>query len=76
MRESAPEVRTHHLHAYFPGAPDWEKYLVFRERLITSPELRSEYCSLKQELAKKHGEDRMAYTDAKTEFVKRVLSDR
>lgn len=76
IRESAPEFRTHHIHAYFPGAPEWDRYLIFRDRLRANATLREEYDSLKRKLAEQFRDDRFAYTDAKSEFVNRVLNDR
>ncbi len=73
IRESAPEVRTHHIHVYFKGAPEWGRYLTFRDRLRASTELREEYGALKRKLAEKYEDDRFAYTAGKTEFVQRVL---
>jgi len=74
VRETAPEFRTHHVHVYLRGAPEWERYLVFRERLRASAALRAEYAALKRELAARHADDRFAYTEAKTHFVLKVLS--
>lgn len=74
IRESAPEVRTHHVHAYFKGAPEWDRYLLFRERLRASAALRAEYGALKRRLAARFRQDRFAYTDAKSEFIQRVLT--
>ena len=75
IREPERDFRTHHIHVYFAGDPNWEKCLTFRDRLRASAQLRDEYESLKRKLAAQHRDDRMAYTDAKTEFVNRVLSD-
>ncbi len=74
IRESAPEVRTHHIHVYFQGNPDWDRYLVFRDRLRANAKLRNEYGALKRGLALKFAQDRFAYTDAKSDFVNRVLA--
>ena len=76
VRESAPEIRTHHIHAYFTGAPEWDRYLIFRDNLRTSATLREEYSALKRKLAVKYRDNRLAYTDAKSEFVNRVLKVR
>jgi GrpB-like predicted nucleotidyltransferase (UPF0157 family) len=72
--ESALEVRTHHIHVHFQGAPEWDRYLTFRDRLRASTELREEYGALKRKLAEKYEDDRFAYTAGKTEFVHRVLA--
>ena len=74
IRERETEFRTHHIHVYFAGASEWGRYITFRDRLTASPSLREEYSSLKRELAERYRNDRFAYTDAKSEFVARVLS--
>jgi GrpB-like predicted nucleotidyltransferase (UPF0157 family) len=62
--------RTHHLHLVDePG--ELERRLRFRDRLRVNPVLASEYAALKRTLAERYGDDREAYTEAKSEFVKR-----
>lgn len=73
VRESDPEVRTHHVHVYFAGAPEWNLYLVFRDRLRSDPALRDAYAALKRELAQLYEDNRFAYLAGKTDFVKSVL---
>ncbi len=76
VRESEPELRTHHLHAYFRGAPDWERYLRFRDTLRGNRRLREQYGQLKTALAVQYREDRMSYMTAKSDFVSSVLNRR
>jgi GrpB-like predicted nucleotidyltransferase (UPF0157 family) len=60
---------THHLHLV--DAPDeLERRLHFRDRLRADPVLASEYATLKRALAERYRDDREAYTEAKSEFVK------
>ena len=73
IRESEPEVRTHHIHVYFASAPEWARCLIFRDRLRANTTLRDQYAALKRELAQKHKDDRFAYMEGKTEFVQKVL---
>ncbi len=62
--------RTHHLHLVDePG--ELERRLHFRDRLRADPVLASEYAALKRTLAERYRDDREAYTEAKSEFVKR-----
>jgi GrpB-like predicted nucleotidyltransferase (UPF0157 family) len=62
--------RTHHLHLVDePG--ELERRLHFRDRLRADPVLVSEYAALKRTLAERYSDDREAYTEAKSEFVKR-----
>jgi GrpB-like predicted nucleotidyltransferase (UPF0157 family)/tRNA A-37 threonylcarbamoyl transferase component Bud32 len=73
IRESGPEVRTHHIHVYFAWAPEWDRYLIFRDRLRADPALREEYARLKRRLAQQYENDRFTYMAGKTEFVQKVL---
>jgi GrpB-like predicted nucleotidyltransferase (UPF0157 family) len=48
-----------------------ERRLRFRDRLRADPVLSGEYVALKRALAERYSEDREAYTEAKSEFVRR-----
>lgn len=67
------EKRTHHIHIFEPTSKHWEGKIVFRDYLISHPEVAKEYEQLKIELAQQHTFDREQYTDAKGEFVKKIL---
>lgn len=67
------EKRTHHVHIVEPSSKHWEGKILFRDYLTSHPELAKEYEQLKIKLAQKHTFDREQYTDAKGEFVKKVL---
>lgn len=63
-------LRTHHLHLVDePGK--LERRLRFRDGLRADPVLADEYAALKRSLASRYRDDREAYTEAKSEFVKR-----
>ena len=49
----------------------WDR-LLFRDYLIEHPQVADEYQRLKTNLAAAHPNDRVAYTNAKSEFVVRV----
>lgn len=68
---SAPQ-RTHHIHMVEPGSPFWER-LQFRDYLRVHPADRDAYAALKRDLAARFADDREAYTDAKTEFIKAIM---
>jgi GrpB-like predicted nucleotidyltransferase (UPF0157 family) len=63
--------RTHHLHLAPAGHEIWNG-LAFRDYLRTHPEEAARYASLKRQLAESHQTDRERYTEAKTEYVKKV----
>jgi GrpB-like predicted nucleotidyltransferase (UPF0157 family) len=69
-RERLTPHRTHHLHLVDePG--ELERRLRFRDRLRADPTLAGEYVALKRALGERYSDDREAYTEAKSEFVKR-----
>ncbi len=68
-----PSRRTHHLHLVPTDSSRFRDELAFRDRLRASPEAAEEYAALKRDLAERFGDDREAYTDAKTAFISRVL---
>jgi GrpB-like predicted nucleotidyltransferase (UPF0157 family) len=64
--------RTHHVHMVEPESRLWRR-LWFRDYLRDHPEVAAEYGELKMELAREHRRDRVAYTEAKTEFIGRIM---
>lgn len=63
--------RTHHIHMVESQFEHWER-LLFRDYLIAHPDVAQAYGNLKIRLSTQHCTDRVAYTQAKGEFVKRV----
>lgn len=47
----------------------------FRDLLRGDEALRKQYQALKQQLAQQYPDDRDAYTDAKSEFIRTVLGE-
>jgi GrpB-like predicted nucleotidyltransferase (UPF0157 family) len=70
----SPAHRTHHLHLVPLGSVLWKERILFREALRRDPALAAEYAELKTLLADRHRHDREAYTEAKSDFVVRVLT--
>jgi GrpB-like predicted nucleotidyltransferase (UPF0157 family) len=68
-----PSRRTHHLHLVPADSQRYADELAFRDRLRADPGAASAYTALKRELAEKFARDREAYTEAKSDFVRRVL---
>jgi len=67
--------RSHHVHLVErANAGMWDDQVLFRDRLRTSDVDRDRYAALKQRLAECHRDDRQAYTDAKAELVREVLT--
>jgi GrpB-like predicted nucleotidyltransferase (UPF0157 family) len=63
--------RTHHIHMVEKEFDHWER-LLFRDYLIENQQIAQEYQTLKLRLANDLHGDRVAYTNAKTEFILRV----
>ncbi len=67
------EKRTHHVHIFEPSSKHWRGKIIFRDYLISNPDVLRDYEKLKIALAQQHTYDREQYTDAKAKFVKEVL---
>ena len=61
-----------HAHAYSIDNVQWERHLFFRDYLRKNPETSHEYGELKRALQAQHENDKHAYTNAKTDFVKAI----
>ncbi|HDM8044482.1 TPA: GrpB family protein [Vibrio campbellii] len=68
------QVKTHYLHITQYQGLLWRDWIQFRDRLNGGAELRSEYLTLKFSLVKQAEITIEKYTDAKAEFVKKVIS--
>jgi GrpB-like predicted nucleotidyltransferase (UPF0157 family) len=66
--------RTHHLHLVPFGGRLWSERLSFRDLLRRDAEVCRAYAELKLALADRYRNDREAYTDAKTEFIRGWLA--
>lgn len=63
--------RTHHIHMVEAHFELWDG-LLFRDYLNEHPDLAREYGCLKERLSEVHHGDRVAYTKAKSDFIKRI----
>lgn len=66
-------ISLHHIHCYEKDNTAFEDQVRFRDYLNSHPESAKQYEQLKQSLAEKYPEDRMAYTDGKERFIKLIL---
>ena len=71
IKRDAKGNRTHHIHFVERDFEHWDR-LFFRDYLIEHPDVAREYQYLKLSLAKDHPNDRIAYTEGKTEFIVRT----
>lgn len=65
--------RTHYIHIVRYNGAIWKKTLFFRDYLRLHRKFAQEYANLKDDLQKKHPDERRTYTKNKSEFVKEVL---
>lgn len=68
IKRNVQGQRTFHIHMVERDFPHWER-LLFRDYLRNHPDAAGEYQQLKLYLAQQHGQDRIAYTEAKTAFI-------
>lgn len=73
FRKGSP--RSHHVHLVKHSSEFWQNHLLFRDYLRAHEDAAREYAALKRELAQRHRDDRVAYTDAKDPFVKAALEN-
>jgi GrpB-like predicted nucleotidyltransferase (UPF0157 family) len=64
----------HHVYVVVEGSRPHLEHVRFRDHLRSHPDVAAEYAALKRALAERHRDDRLGYTDAKTDFVTRVLA--
>ncbi|WP_342554855.1 GrpB family protein [Paenibacillus sp. FSL R7-0652] len=65
----------HHLYVCNKESKELVRHISFRDALIRNPGYAVEYGNLKKELAVKYRGNRQSYTDGKSEFVNRVLTE-
>ena len=65
---------SHHIHITQPTTEFWIDHILFRDYLCKYPEVAQAYGKLKLKLAQRHQTDRVAYGQAKTDFIEDVLA--
>ncbi len=63
--------RTHHIHMVEADFELWDR-LLFRDYLTDHPDIAREYAELKTRLSHTHRDDRVRYTRAKGDFIKKI----
>ena len=69
----APDLPVHHLYVCLPDCAEYGRNIAFRDYLRAHSDSAQAYGALKIELAKRHRDDRKAYTAAKTDFVADIV---
>lgn len=73
-KKLADGLRTHHIHMVEQGSDFWDRHILFRDYLREHPQEAKEYYRLKVRLAAQFGDDRLGYTEAKTEFIESAVA--
>jgi GrpB-like predicted nucleotidyltransferase (UPF0157 family) len=66
---------THHVHACVHNGAFWNQTILFHRVLESRPQVRDAYAQLKRELARRHADNREAYTQGKGEFIMEALRE-
>lgn len=66
-------IQTHFVHVVIYGSEKWDNYINMRDYLNSHEEVAKRYDELKKSLAIKYPDDRIAYTDAKSELIEEIL---
>ena len=74
FKKGNDEISTHYYHLV-TQSKDWQRYLLFKDYLITHPCELINYQNLKKELVNKYSDDRRQYTSQKASFVERILKE-
>lgn len=64
-----------HLHLVKYPSSFFDKHILFRNYLCGHPEVAGEYYEFKKRLADRYGSDRIGYTDAKTNYIERIIQE-
>jgi GrpB-like predicted nucleotidyltransferase (UPF0157 family) len=70
---SKGDPRTHQIHMFGPESKYLWEQIAFRDKLRSHPDLMKEYQELKEKLSSQYSTDKLAYADAKTEFINSVV---
>jgi GrpB-like predicted nucleotidyltransferase (UPF0157 family) len=67
------DVTWHHLYLCTKENAEYKRHILFRDYLRSHPEEAKIYGDLKLELSQRFNNDRLAYTNAKSDFVQEIL---
>ncbi|MCR4643924.1 MAG: GrpB family protein [Oscillospiraceae bacterium] len=67
------DSRTHHIHVVTYSSAIWEDYIGLRDLLNADEDAAKAYSALKTQLAAQYPDNRVAYTDGKSEMIRALL---
>lgn len=68
-------IQTHFIHVVIFNSKEWHDYIDMRDFLNANEEKALEYSNLKEKLAKKYPNDRIAYTNGKSRLIEEILKN-
>lgn len=68
-------IQTHFIHVVIFNSKEWHDYIDMRDFLNANEEKALEYSNLKEKLAKKYPNDRIAYTNGKSWLIEEILKN-
>ena len=69
------DTRTCHIHVIEIKSKEWSDYITFRDFLSKNINVAKEYEALKLQLCEKFPNDRVSYTEGKSEFIKMAIRE-
>jgi GrpB-like predicted nucleotidyltransferase (UPF0157 family) len=69
-----PGALPHHVYVVVADSKPHTDHVAFRDHLRRQPDVARAYAELKRGLAAQYADDRLGYTEAKTEFITRALA--
>jgi GrpB-like predicted nucleotidyltransferase (UPF0157 family) len=67
--------RAFHAHVVLHDGEEWRRHVIFRDWLNVRPQWARDYEALKVDLAARFRDDRVAYTEGKSEFIARAIAE-
>jgi GrpB-like predicted nucleotidyltransferase (UPF0157 family) len=74
IKRNSEGKRTHHIHMVESDSELWDR-LYFRDYLKEYPEVAKSYNDLKIKLSKQYPNDRVKYTEGKSEFIRKITKE-
>ena len=68
-------IRTRHIHIVKWYGKAWDNYIFFRDYMNSHSDKANEYEKLKKRLASSFSDNRRAYTEGKTEFIEKIITE-
>ncbi len=74
VKREGDDLSTRHIHCYLKNNDNLQATISFCSYLNRHPEYAKQYSDLKEGLAARYPDDRVAYTDAKAAFIEGIIA--